>query len=149
MAASNIDRFDLLVAKIFADLYSSFPIAKDLSMSNYWEELVPGSPESTEGAKQQMDREEFFFSAVKWLESAGYIYSVSNRTGGKHTYFGACLTAKALQCLKSVPKSLFFKRSLGQQLRDAVQSGASDAMKSVMAKILGKGASLLYLAVSS
>jgi hypothetical protein len=145
----SIDRFNAVVGKIFAELYETFPVPMDLSVEMLFDELVPGKP-GTDSYKDYADsRGEFFSATVGWLVHAGYLYStVRNQHLDDESFMQACLTAKAVECLKGLPPSLGGK-TLGKGLSEAIKNSASDSLRSLASEALTKGTTYAYSAASS
>ena len=107
----NIDRFNQYTARLFADLYASFPMPCDIS---YFEWLDQDALET--------DRDELAFCEVtiRWLEDAGYIHVGVRDVEGA---YGIVLTAKGMEMMKVVPQSVKTKKSVGDALVGAVRDG--------------------------
>ncbi|KWH65156.1 hypothetical protein [Burkholderia anthina] len=141
--SSNIEKFDLLVAQLLADLYERFPIEAGISASNYGID-VDGLFGGFDGTvdRDVMEELDFFCSTVRWLKRAGYVDYSSEADSGA---FGAVvLTPKALEILKATPTSLQASQALGDYLVDSVRSGASDAVKQGVTAALTAGTLFLW-----
>ena len=57
---SNIDRFDSLVGKIFAELYENFPIPLNIGGEIFLDELLPAKKGNVEYSDLADERSEFF-----------------------------------------------------------------------------------------
>lgn len=108
---NNIDRFNECTAKLFADLYASFPIHYDI---NYFEWL---GQDALETGKDEL---EFCEATIRWLEDAGYIQVRLHNVEGA---YGIVLTAKGMEMMKVVPESVKAKKSVGDALAGAVKEG--------------------------
>ncbi|OXI27264.1 hypothetical protein [Burkholderia sp. AU16482] len=140
--SSNIEKFDLLVAQLLADLYERFPIEAGISASNYGFDVdgLFGSDGTVD--RDVMAKLAFFCSTVRWLKRAGYVDYSSEADSGA---FGAVvLTPKALEILKATPASLQASQALGDYLVASVRSGASDAVKQGVTAALTAGTLFLW-----
>lgn len=145
----SIDRFNAVVGKIFAELYENFPVPTDLSVEMLLNELLSGEPDSECYNDLAESRCEFFSATVNWLVHAGYLYStVRNQSLDDDVFMQACLTAKAIECLKGLPPSLGGK-TLGKGLSEAVKSSASDSLRNLASEALTKGTSFAFTAAAS
>lgn len=138
MPKTNIDKFDEITGRIFADLYGAFPQPQHIPFSSYIdedEEMPVG--ENVDLLAYQDAQEEFIQDTVTWLIEAGFINAASLGNG---CYYNAVLTAKGLECLKLIPNSLGV--SAGKGLKDAVVAGSLDVVKSIANQVLAAGVSL-------
>lgn len=135
MSRSNIDRFDEIVGRVFADLYESFPVPLNLRVENYLQRDTEPEPDPFDGALRYMKEEEIIESTIRWLANAGFLTS-GKLIGGSFTH--AILTPKGLECLKLTPDSI--KGPAGSQLAAAVKSGSIATLKMVASSTIGVGA---------
>ena len=143
---TNIECFDLLTGRIFADLYDQFPIPHLLTNDEFSFYLLGMDPEHPiepmfEGRQEAVH---FFFATTQWLIEAGYISSVNQFGEGSEVV----LTAKGLEALKSVPSSLS-RETLGSQLVEAAKTGTVDQLKALAGDAIGAGVRLGVNWVSS
>ena len=138
--ATNIERFDLLTGRIFADLYEEFPVHRLLTVEKYSTYLMGLDPDFKIDPvfEDQRKANNFFFSTMDWLIAAGYISCRIRHSHGSDTV----LTARGLEALKSVPDSLTGKESLGAQLIDAAREGATGRVKELAGATIGAGVRL-------
>lgn len=143
--ATNIEKFDRLAGKIFADLYESFPIPHQMTQTDYISTVVDpdGTADWEEVGEDALDAVEFYFATHRWLEKAGFIEVVTATLDGTSE---VVLTNKALEALKMVPGSLAGKESLGERLTQASRDGVVDQVRSLTSQVLGAG---LRLGVST
>ncbi|URO00942.1 hypothetical protein NB069_08775 [Leclercia adecarboxylata] len=136
MAQSNIDMFDEITGRVFADLYNNFPCFYFLRPEDY---TVP--IENSNDFVKDIIKEEASLSFVAdsfyWLVESGFI---SGKKMADGSIKGAVLTAKGLECLKKTPDSLH--PSNGTQLTEAVKSGSASAVKIIANQILATGVTL-------
>lgn len=136
MSQSNIDRFDEIAGRVFADLYVTFPQPRILKLEEYVKEEDPQPNFVEEWAKREA-RCDFVADTVTWLKEAGFI------TAGKRAANcvpNAILTPKGLECLKLTPNSL--TSSAGKQLSEAAKSGSIELLKGVTNQVLSVGVAL-------
>lgn len=138
MAVSNIEQFDDITGKIFAELYQSFPMPKTLMA----ESVVESATYYHE--KSQMDlptkEAEFFIATADWLMQAGYLTCI---TCPYTRIDKAVLTAKGLEVLKAVPVSVSSKSTIGEALTTTAQEGGKEVARGLVAEALGLGVKLL------
>ncbi|EHK8184076.1 hypothetical protein K2B91_004520 [Salmonella enterica subsp. enterica serovar Enteritidis] len=136
MSQTNIDRFDEIAGRVFADLYVTFPQPRMIKLEDYVKEEDPQPGFIEEWAKREA-RCDFVADTVTWLKEAGFI------TAGKRTANcvpNAILTPKGLECLKLTPNSL--TSSAGKQLSEAAKSGSIELLKGVTNQVLSVGVAL-------
>ena len=138
MAVSNIQRFDDIASRVFAELYENFPLPTELATEDY---LDPAT-EWNETFQQDViiDDGEFFLATVQWLEKAGYV----SADGYHHSRVSdVVLTAKGLEVLRAIPGSLKGDPSIGEQLASAAKTGGKEAMRGLFSQALGVGVRLI------
>ncbi|AQQ20632.1 hypothetical protein [Burkholderia cenocepacia] len=145
----NIEKFDDLVARIFAYLYQHFPVKTNLVPREFGiedSETVPGTGDFGQVVLVNQAEVQFFYDTVEWLYSAGYIHMLDNGRG--HPGRFVALSSKGLEVLKATPASLTLDKSLGEYLASNVKSGAADAVKKGVSMALSMGASLAFQALT-
>jgi len=135
MTSSNVERFDRLTGGVFGKLYQSFPVPIELNINDFTSLITP--LKETYEEDQTLNASEFFYSTLSWLKDSGYITYLNNALDNTSCY-GCVLTAKGLEVLKAVPKSVDGD-SLGGQLADAVKEGAMGKLKELASEALSKG----------
>ncbi len=144
--SSNIEKFDLLVAKLLAELYEQFPVAKGIAASVYGidvENIFLADGKVDEKILRELD---FFCCTVRWLKQAGYIDYTTEYDSG--SFSGAVLTAKALEILKITPESLRSPQPLGDYLIANVRSGTTEALKKGVTAAFSAGATFVWKALA-
>ncbi|MRT11085.1 hypothetical protein GJV07_02120 [Enterobacteriaceae bacterium RIT711] len=136
MAQSNIDRFDEIAGRVFADLYSSFPQPCMLRLEAYIKDDDP-LPDIVEEWACKEARCDFAADSVIWLKDAGFINSGKRSA---NNFPNAVLTPKGLECLKLTPDSLH--PSAGKQLSDAAKNGSIDIIKGITNQVLSVGVAI-------
>lgn len=122
---NNIELFDEYVARIFSDLYQSFPIPIGLNACRISESETLdnfGRPLGSDGEPSKAI--EICKSTIDWIAEAGHIKTTH---GNQYGYAKCVLTAKGLEVLKSVPDSIQVKNSLGESLVAALRTGSMGA----------------------
>lgn len=129
---SNIELFNGIVGKIFASLYTNFPVYSDINTDLILEELM--TDHTYDGLNVLDDIAE---STVNWLIQAGYI--IKNDDGYcDDDYIQGVLSAKALEVLKAIPDSLTNTDTLG----DKVVKSAKGSFNSALNKAVGEAISI-------
>lgn len=146
MSTSNIERFDQLTGRIFADLYEVFPMPRTLSDRSY-SSIIEQDEQAADG-KQSSDPGQFFTATIIWLVTSGYITTFQASLNGRYTYDGCVLTAKGLEVLKSTPSSLGGK-SFGQSLQEAAKQGSIETIKKITGEALSVGLGIVTKAAMS
>jgi hypothetical protein len=138
MAVSNIEKFDDITGKIFAELYQSFPLPQTLMA----EAIVETALYFDEEHQMDVPTEdaEFFIATANWLMQAGYL------TCEPYPYMridNAVLTAKGLEVLKAVPDSVNSKTSIGEELTNTAKEGGKEVARGLVSQALGLGARII------
>ena len=134
MTASNIERFDRIVALVLGDLYTSFPCPVRLLASSYIENALAHDDDI--GAEVMTESGEFFNHTMNWLDQAGYLQMQSIHTLSG-TARGVVLTAKGLEALRAVPASLEGQASLGERLIEQTKINSGEGIKALMGEVIG------------
>lgn len=136
--ATNIQKFDHLAGKIFADLYESFPVPRTIWLGDYISTVFEVSPPEDENmGEEALSAVEFYQHTMEWLEKAGFIEVLFKNHSGEAL---VVLTAKGLESLRLVPDSL--KGNLGEQLTEAAKAGVLDQIRELTGKVIGAGVSM-------
>ena len=142
---NNIDKFDILVGKILADLYGEFPIKCELEperfgIKNTMREFL----ETIDGVMDDAKELTFFEATVSWLLENEIMTAKSSGFG---SYYDARLTMKGLKLLKSTPKSIDSDRkSIGESLKELSKAGANESLKMAVNALFSYGLSKIGLA---
>jgi len=137
----NIDRFNLYAGKILSELYTNFPMPKDLDCLKITtgNSVVDkyGQGFSHENLQEVAENSEVKFAihTINWLESAGY-FTIVRKSNLNIIFYECVLTTKALEVLNAVPESL--ESSLGAELTDAVKEVSKDATSATIANLVGQ-----------
>jgi len=138
MAVSNIEKFDEITGKIFAELYQSFPLPKMLMAGAMVENAM--QYDERYGTEVPTEDAEFFIATADWLMQAGYL------TCKPYPYLrvdDAILTAKGLEVLKAIPKSIASTTSIGEQLATTAKEGGKEVARGLVSEALGLGARII------
>lgn len=137
MAVSNIEKFDDMVGKVFAELYLSFPLPHALQAEDFMESTT--RRHDVYEMDLPSDDAEFFIATAEWLIQSGFIY-------GEPRYYThvekAVLTAKGLEVLHAIPNSLDTGPSLGARMADAAKTGGKETLRALVTEALSVGAKL-------
>ena len=137
---NNIDKFDILVGKILAELYGEFPIKCELEperfgIKNTMREFL----ETIDGVMDDAKELTFFEATVSWLLENEIMTAKSSGFG---SYYDARLTMKGLKLLKSTPKSVDSDRkSIGESLKELSKAGANESLKIAVNTLFSYGLS--------
>lgn len=141
---NNIDKFDILVGKILAELYGEFPIKCELEpecfgIKNTMKEFL----ETIDGVMDDAKELTFFEATVSWLLENEIMTAKSSGFG---SYYDARLTMKGLKLLKSTPKSVDSDRkSIGESLKELSKAGANESLKIAVNTLFSYGLSKMGL----
>jgi len=139
---SNMERFDRLTGAIFARLYESFPEPVNLDAYPFLHLIVAADQDQATQCEQAFNAPEFFSYTLRWLADTGYFNHGSQADGSPYTFTECVLTAKGLEVLKAVPKSISTGQSIGQSLQEAAKRGAIDSIKKLTGEALSTGVHL-------
>jgi hypothetical protein len=138
MAVSNIEKFDDITGKIFAELYQSFPLPQALMAEDFVENVM--RIDEQHGAEIPTIDAEFFIATAEWLMHAGYITCKPH----PYTYVSnAVLTAKGLEVLKAIPESVTSKLSIGEQLAVSAKEGGKEVGRGLVSEAFSIGVKIL------
>ncbi len=135
MAMKNIETFDKMVGYVFSELYESFPICLEIKANPFLKKIEMHSE------KNELILSETLF----WLRESGFITfkspiekSISKMDGViPHPLFSCVvLTAKGLEILKKIPKSVDEEKGIGEEIIDAVKIGAKDRISQLVSSAL-------------
>lgn len=138
MAHSNIDKFNEITGRLFADLYNSFPRPLQVTTADYMEDLVPLA-DPVEETVRIYAQCSFVADSIKWLLDAGFISASSHNAD---FFYNVILTEKGLECLKKTPDSAL--PSTGTQLSDAVKMQSAEAVKAFASSVISAGVSVAF-----
>ncbi len=135
----NIERFNVLAGVTFSLLYESFPIPRNLDLSQDYEckDVVQKAIRRVVLSGPEQDKVDFIYATVRWLRQTGYIAFEEERKfplGFK----GVILTAKGLEVLNAVPTTLTEKPA-GLFLKEAVKAGIFKSITDGVQFVLAKG----------
>jgi hypothetical protein len=129
----NIKKFDKVVAQIFEKLYSQFPVR--IYVNPYEILDYEDKGKYVEGVWQETLSDEdkrFFIDTLLWLHETGYIIgSITHIHETRVT-----LSNNGLELMKYVPSSVDKTQSLGEQLQNAIKSGAKDSAANLVSNAL-------------
>lgn len=126
----NNEFFEVLVADIFARLYTMFPEPVDLDSNLPYEKF------DIDEAPERLER--LWVATLQWLAEEGYI-RFRHQTDAGHTVFhDTVLTAQGLQALKKVPSTLEGDTTYGDRLASAAKDLGSEAAKKTVGEVVGQ-----------
>ena len=111
---SNLDMFNEITAKVFAECYENFPVTIDCNQDDYVTTV-------------DTEPNEIFYETMLWLKEYDYITFWEHEMEAR-TFYHVQLTEKGLSALNMVPDSLKEKVTMGSKIASAVKSGAKDIM---------------------
>lgn len=133
---NNIDQFNIIAGKLFADLYSTFPEYREIDYFSLSLDLIP-----KEEFDKGFDIPQFTEATVRWLSDAGYIWLLPpEHLCGKPK---AVLSPKGLEVLKSNPSSLEGKKPLGEKLIEFTKNRLTDALSQAVSIGITQGFKLM------
>jgi len=141
----NIELFDEYTAKIFARLYSTFPIPQDFSMIDFIERgeindygiIVDKESEAIAHINVAEAHANVAWHTFIWLKETGFI-----KIEGEHAYLsfsGIALTAKGLEVLKATPESVQPRSRIGDVLIGLLKQGGTEAAKQLVGQAIKLG----------
>ena len=117
---TNIEKFDFYSAIILNLLLVNFPLKRDIYILK---DILKDSNATLEDKK-------FIYESLIALRDFGFLsLDESVQTLDFEVLFGARLSLKALEVLKSTPKSLNINKSLGEKLKDSLDLADKEAIK--------------------
>lgn len=140
MSDTNIDKFNDLAGKIFAELYEHFPIPYDLVAKKLATPTFTSEGNDLCLLELPASDAVFFNATVRWLIGTGYL---TGEICPDTQVSGAVLTLKGLEALKSTPHCLTHGLSIRQRLAETMKEGSKETLKSVLAEEIALGAKLI------
>jgi len=129
----NIEAFDRCVGAVLATLYEHFPIRIDMRFSEVPEHIF----DETDTTEQVVRKFISYEYTTKWLSDAGYVWANHVDDRGAE---GIVLSPKGFEILRSKPRSIFPRRSIGEMIAEAVKGGAKESLRKAVGFALVKGA---------
>lgn len=138
MALKNIDIFDIFTGYVLGELYESFPICIEINLQDFIKK--------TDGIDNTEKNQLILSETLFWLQDNNFLdFPIPNekplkRFDGALAYpqFSCVvLTAKGLEVLKKVPKSLNDKeKGMGEHLMEAAKTGTKHAISELVGSVL-------------
>lgn len=132
----NIQKFNLICLKLFADLYEAFPNTVRTQIAVLDAETIP----LTTTYNHSLDSIEMARNVVSWLKDEGFIRITSTTMAGDHA--NIVLTLKSLTLLGYVPTAIQGseqKEPLINKVKRAISLGAekaaADGVKSILTEL--------------
>ena len=96
-----MEKFDILVALVFSQLFSEFPEPVRLSSDPFLDDVI--NKDDEEGS---FNFKEYFWHTIDWLVAEGYVRITLECSSMSGKSYEVVLTQKGLQALRKVPDSL-------------------------------------------
>lgn len=129
----NIDVFNRIVATCILQLYEKFPVPVDIDPGDVAMKAIQDDIPEGELFKILTDQSP---AAIDFLAAEGFLrFREDFRTLSSRNFPQAQLTMKGLSILGAVPNAVdagLDRRTLAEQLRESVNSGAKDALKNTV-----------------
>ena len=129
----NIELFDYYAGIIFSELIDEFPLPKDIKAAD----IVKNDIHIDEVNKHVA----IVYYTCLWLKENGFV-NLDNSFSSQKMVSNVILTAKGLEILKQTPQSIDGK-SLGDNLKAAVQTGKDEFIKQAVNKIFSLSLNLI------
>jgi hypothetical protein len=145
MEQTNIERFDLVTAKILASLYAVFPEPSGLSpeflgmIANTFTQNDLGEIMYSD---EWRDLDRFIHYTARWLAEEGYL---SNRTSPQGSLY--TLSAVGLKSMKQVAQPEIGSETIGEKIKKASADGATAATSKLVDQFLAIGASVITTSI--
>ena len=130
---TNIELFDYSAGIIFSELIDEFPLPKDIKAAD----IVKNDIHIDEVNKHVA----IVYYTCLWLKENGFV-NLDNSFSSQKMVSNVILTAKGLDILKQTPQSVDGK-SLGDNLKAAVQTGKDEFIKQAVNKIFSLSLNLI------
>ena len=139
VSESNIEQFNEITGIVFAYLYESFPVARDLTIDDFTHENVSDYyvRSSLHSGLSLGGHARMVQQTIQWLVIEGYLRTKLQSSGG---FRGCVLTSKGLETLNLIPDSL--DSSIGEKLVTAVKEESKTAVRSLIQKALAYGVTI-------
>ncbi len=132
---SNIELFNGISGKVFADLYQSFPRETKIHPKTYLTDFI--DEDDFDGA---FDFDEMVKATIVWLDNAGYI--LLKKPENYQDGYSATLSHKGLETLKLIPDSITSTKSIGEKLIDFSKQKFGDGMNEIVKIAISEGIKL-------
>jgi hypothetical protein len=124
----NVREFNEISGVIFARLYESFPVVRDIDAKDIAKALGHNLTDTLPSGRSFHD---VLIHTIGWLTVEGFVHRV-----GVHAMEKVMLTTKALAAMNAIPEKLGGPR--GSQLVEATKEGASEEGKRKIAGVVGE-----------
>ena len=131
----NIEIFNIVTGKLFADLYESFPVPLPINTYSIIDLIV--GKDNYDGV---WENEPVVTASVKWLADSGYIWVRDPEYQGEEET--AVLTPKGLEVLQAMPSSIDSKVSLGDKLIELTTGGLKSGVSQIVKTAISEGVKL-------
>jgi len=129
---TNIELFNGITGKLFAQLYEKFPVEQEIKLSAFLGDFI--DPDDFDGAWDFSDITE---ATIKWLDRAGYIWlKAPEYYGGEYS---ATLTPKGLEIMKATPDSIESTSSIGEKIIAFSKGQFGEGMNQIVKTAITEG----------
>jgi hypothetical protein len=132
MAMKNIESFDKCVGYVFGELYENFPICVSINLKQFLQK----------NKHDVNDKEELILSeTLFWLRDNNFlVFTHPKEKDVSHfqevrafpQFSCVVLSAKGLDVLKKVPKSIREGKGIGEHIMEAVSTGAKEQLSTLV-----------------
>ena len=130
---NNIELFDCYTSKILAHLYSTFPVKQHLKKEFFIEEC--------DNSMREDEKIRFVCDTMIWLKENNFIHYTQHSKFKNCNFTHVSLTMQGLVILKSEPKTVTTKETIGDKLVEMVRLGANttaaELTKQAIMKMIG------------
>lgn len=135
---SNIDLFNGITGKLFAELYQNFPQQTEIKPLSFLEDFIDKN--DFEGS---FKLEVMVNATLIWLDKAGYIWLKKPEYYGES--YSAILSHKGLESLKLVPNSVEPQKTIGDKIIEFSKNRFSDGLNQMVTIAISEGIKFKYL----
>lgn len=137
----NIELFDEYAARIFVELYQSFPVKIFVDARKLCgHEEIDDFGRILDGRGEPSKPFEIAHATIAWLKDTGYVRGEDMHAWGLSQ---AVLSPMGLAVLKSVPSSLKVSETTGDRLAKLVRDGSYDGAKDLVKSAIAAGSAML------
>jgi hypothetical protein len=133
--AENIDYFNTVTGRLFAELYKNFPNKIEIDIEKITRNL------EKQNYNDSWDMDEFAKTSLVWLADAGYVWL--DKPIAYAQKFSAVLSPKGLESLQAIPDSIEPKQSLGEKLIEMSKKGVDETMNQLVKIAISHGITCL------
>ncbi len=132
---SNIELFNGIAGKVFAELYENFPKETEIKPESFLESFI--DKDDFDGSFELFEMVE---ATLIWLDKAGYIWLEKPECYGGE--YSAILSHKGLETLKMVPDSVEPTKTVGEKIIEFSKSRFSEGLNQLVTIAISEGIKL-------